>query len=175
MTDISGLTAALAAAASNDRVVPPSAAPSAPGKDFWTLPGFCWNARVTTAFGDLPIQALRLRDPLRTAEGTFAQVAFVDCIRLDEDFLQGFPDAHPVLIQASALGRGRPREDLRLSPHQRIGMSESALRPDFRMARDLSGRPGVMRRPETCLSYYVFHCGRPATVMVGGIWVSVSP
>ncbi len=163
------------AASSPATPVRPQAETPVRATEFWTIPGFCWNARVATAFGDLPIQALRLRDPLRTASGAFAPVAFIDRIQLDEEFLQGYPDAQPVQIQADALGRNRPKQEIRLSPHQRIGMSESAMRPDFRMARDLSGRPGVMRRPETGLTYFVFHCGQPATVMVEGIWVSVAP
>jgi Hint domain len=143
--------------------------------EFWTIPGLCWNARVTTSFGDLPIQALRLRDQVRTSNGAFAQVAFVDKIQLEDDFLKGYPDAQPVMIQAGAMGRGRPKQEIRLSPHQRVGLSESGISPDFRMARDLMGRPGVMRRPENGLTYYLFHCGTPVTVMIEGVWVSVAP
>jgi Hint domain len=142
---------------------------------FWTLPGFCWNARVTTSFGELPIQALRLRDPVRTSTGAFLPVEWIDKVQLDEGFLQGYPDAHPVLIQPGSVGRGRPASAMMVSPHQRIGMGETALAPDFRMARDLTGRPGVMRRAETNLTYYMFHCGRPVSVMMEGIWVSVAP
>ena len=51
--------------------------------------------RVTTSFGDLPVQALRRRDPLRLQAGTLATVEWVDCINLDEEFLAGNPDAPP--------------------------------------------------------------------------------
>jgi Hint domain len=156
-------------------VVKPARPPVAKAPEFWTIPGFCWNARVSTSFGELPIQALRVRDQVRTSNGAFAQVAWTDRIQLDEAFLKGYPDAQPVMIQAGALGRNRPREELRLSPHQRVGLSESGMSPDFRMARDLMGRPGVMRRPENGLSYFLFHCGTPVTVMIEGIWISVAP
>lgn len=74
----------------------------------WTLPGFCGEARVTTSFGDLPIKALRRNDPLRLAQGSLATVEWVDHIHLEEDFLRFYPDAQPVLIEAGALGPGRP-------------------------------------------------------------------
>lgn len=141
----------------------------------WSLPGFCSGARVTTSFGDLPIQALRRRDPLRTVQGTLATVEWVDCIQLDADFLESNPDALPVRICAGALGNGRPERDLLVSPHQMVNVSPSQFRQDFRRARELTDLPGIMRQPEMLLSYHVFHCSVPTAVMVEGVCVSVSP
>jgi hypothetical protein len=169
--DIAALIAAQLSPAQHPRRLEPEVRDTT----FWTLPGFCWNARVTTSFGDLPVQALRLRDPVRTSTGAFLPVEWIDKVQLDEDFLRGYPDAHPVLIQPGSVGRGRPASAMMVSPHQRIGISETAFAPDFRMARDLTGRPGVMRRAESSLTYYMFHCGRAATVIMEGVWVSVSP
>jgi hypothetical protein len=164
-----------AIAAAVPKPAPAPAAPSAPKRgDFWTLPGFCGQARVTTSFGDLPLQALRLRDPLRTTSGNFAPVRHVDALKLDEEFLARFPDAQPILIRAGALGPGRPRSDILVSPHQRLGVGDTSFRPDFRMARDLLDRPGVIRRPEMLLTYYVFHCGEPQVVTIEGVPVPVS-
>lgn len=144
-------------------------------RDFWTLPGFCWNARITTSFGDLPIQALRVRDPVRTSSGGFVQIKWTDEIKLDDGFLDGFPDAHPITISAGALGNGLPKNDITLSPHQRVSLSDGAFRSEFRMARDLLGRPGIVRHPQVPLRYFMFHCGEPAQVMIEGVWVSVAP
>lgn len=141
----------------------------------WTLPGFCGDARVTTSFGDLPIQALRRRDPLRTVQGTLATVDWVDCIQLDEDFLHANPDALPVRIGAGAFGGGRPERDLIVSPHQLVNVCPGQFRQDFRRARDLTDRPGIMRQPEMLIRYHVFHCATPAAVIVEGLCVSVSP
>ncbi len=141
----------------------------------WTLPGFCGGARVTTSFGDLPIQALRRRDPLRTVQGTLASVEWVDCIQLDDEFLHANPDALPVRIGAGAFGRGRPERDLIVSPHQLVNVCPGQFRQDFRHARDLTDRPGILRQPGMQIRYYVFHCATPAAVMVEGLCVSVSP
>jgi len=141
----------------------------------WTLPGFCDGTRITTSFGDLPIQALRRRDPLRTREGITSMVEWVDCIQLDEEFIAANPDALPVRISAGAFGPGRPEKDLMVSPQQIVDAGNTAFNPDFRIARDLLNRPGVTRQPKLMLSYYVFHCGRPVTVRADGLSVQVNP
>lgn len=143
--------------------------------EFWTIPGFGWNTRVTTSFGDLPVQALRVRDPVRTSRGNFVQVQWVDEIKLDEGFLDGFPDAHPVTITAGSLGKGLPKSDMTVSPHQRVAVGDNGFHSEFRMARDLLGRPGVLRNPQFPLRYYLFHCGEPTQVMIEGVWVTVAP
>ena len=38
----------------------------------WNKSGFTGRVRVGTAFGDLPIEALRLRDEIRTSSGRLA-------------------------------------------------------------------------------------------------------
>lgn len=141
----------------------------------WTLPGFSGNARVTTSFGNLPIQALRLRDPLRTKSGTFASVDWVKKMHLDEEFLRTHPDAQPISIRAGALGQGIPAVDLVVSPHQKVNVSRLQFSQDFRYARDLTDTPGIMRKPELLVTYYQFHCTLPVTVCVEGTWVSVCP
>lgn len=153
----------------SERTIKPSTA-------LWTLPGFGDEARVVTSFGELPMKALRVRDPLRTAEGEFVPVQWVDRLHLDEGFLHGMPDAHPIRIAAGALGRDRPKSEMVVSPHQMIATSEVQFRNDFRSARELlTGRPGILRLAETGMTYTMFHCGRPVTVMVEGVWVRVEP
>lgn len=141
----------------------------------WTLPGFCATARIGTSFGDLPVEALRRRDPLRTPEGTLVTVEWCDRLRLDGGFLAANPDAQPIVILANALGNGLPKNDLVLSPHQRISVTPPGFQPDFRLARDLTGRPGILRRPQESATYHIFHCGAPAVVLAEGVAVAVAP
>lgn len=141
----------------------------------WTLPGLCWNARVMTSFGALPVQVLRKFDPLRVADGSVARIAFVDQIQLDEGFLHAYPDAQPVLIRAGALGQGLPTQDVLVSPHQKISIQGANFSAELRLARDLLGRPGILRRPQTMLTYYLFHCGHPAQVSAEGLSVHTAP
>ncbi|MFN0114786.1 MAG: Hint domain-containing protein [Paracoccaceae bacterium] len=151
------------------------AAAAAPRPRVWTLPGLCGEARVMTSFGELPVKALRLRDPVRTIGGNFLPVKWVDQVHLDDGFLSGFPDAQPIHIWAGSLGRERPKCELLVSPQQQVAVGDGAFRPDYRLARDLLGRPGVVRRPQATVSYYLFHVGEPTSVLVEGLWVPVSP
>ncbi|SPH18311.1 hypothetical protein DEA8626_01847 [Defluviimonas aquaemixtae] len=175
MNDEHILSAVVEALSKSEAKAPP--APSKPERPRrsveWTIGGFCDDARVTTSFGELPIQALRRRDPLRTVEGPLARVERVDRIQLDEAFLEQNPDAQPVRIQAGALGPNRPKTDVLVSPHQAVGVGQYGN--DFRRARDLLDRPGVVRQPALGLSYYVFQCEAPATVEVEGLSIHVSP
>ncbi|MGB7269783.1 MAG: Hint domain-containing protein [Albidovulum sp.] len=141
----------------------------------WTLPGLCWNTKVTTSFGDLPVQVLRKFDPLRLGDGTIARVAWVDKIQLDGDFLSAYPDAQPVLIRAGALGNGLPTQDTLVSPHQTISVMTTNFRAEQKLARNLLGRPGVLRKPQSMITYYMFHCGKPANVNADGMKIHTAP
>jgi hypothetical protein len=141
----------------------------------WTLPGFCGNCRVTTSFGDLPLQALRKRDPLRTTDGRLSQVALVNRISLDEGFLSGNPDARPIRITAGAFGPGKPAADLIVSPQQIVDCSQSSYSRDYRRARDLLDRPGIFRHTAETVTYYLFHCGAEAVVTVEGVAAPIAP
>ncbi len=77
----------------------------------WNLPGFDGKAKVTTSFGELPIEALRLRDPVKTISGSYMKVEWLDRMHLDEGFLNGFHDASPVRFQRGALGLNTPSAD----------------------------------------------------------------
>lgn len=151
------------------------AAVAAAKSRIWTLPGLCGDVRVMTSFGELPVKALRLRDPVRTATGGILPVRWLDVVHLDDAFLSGYPDAQPVLIRAGALGRDRPKTDILVSPHQKVAVGDGAFRPEYRLARDLDQRPGVIRRPTDRVSYYLFHLGEPTSVTVEGISVPLNP
>lgn len=165
--------ARLSAAAAALRPIRP--APSERAERDWTLPGLCWNASVMTSFGALPVQVLRKHDPLRLADGQVARIAWIDKIQLDEGFLAAYPDAQPVLIRAGALGGGLPAQDILVSPGQKILMRGADFNSAVRAARDLLGRPGVMRSPQSMVTYYMFHCGQSARVSVEGIGLLTEP
>jgi hypothetical protein len=157
----------------------PSPAPArrAPAREpeSWPLPGLCWNSRVATSFGDLPVQGLRVRDLVRTSSGQFLPVRWVDQIHLDEDFVAGCPDARPVVIAPGTFGAGHPSQVLTLSPQQRLNTAPGNYGQNVRPARDLLGNPNVRRSTESAFTYYLFHVGEPALVQVEGVWISTTP
>lgn len=141
----------------------------------WVLPGFAPMTRITTSFGEVHAQALRERDLVRTKSGRFMPIVWLDRIRLDGDFLALHPDAQPIAIREGALGRGLPKNEIMLSPRQVIAAAPGVIAGPDRTAADLLNRPGVFRRPETGLTYTMFHLGEPAVVFCEGVPVHVSP
>ncbi|MCY1125294.1 Hint domain-containing protein [Frigidibacter sp. RF13] len=164
--------------ASTRPITAPPTAPVGPAdrKDsVWSLPGLCWNANVMTSFGALPVQVLRQHDPLRLDDGQIRRIAWIDKVQLDEGFLASFPDAQPILIRAGALGPGLPARDMTVSPAQKVQSRMMNFSTEVRAARELIGRPGVMRKPETIVTYYLFHCGQPACVQAEGVTLQTAP
>jgi hypothetical protein len=140
----------------------------------WYLPGFIGKARVSTTFGELPIEALRPRDDLRTFSGVSASVQVVDKIHLDQEFLKDHACALPILIPANALGTGRPASNLLLSPGQEVCL-DAHVATNFSLAKALSRRFTLDLSYATGLTYYRFHCGVPTVIRVEGIWVRINP
>lgn len=141
----------------------------------WDMPGFGPMTRISTTFGDVPAQALRVRDTVRTRTGECLQIQWLDRIILNEDFMLRHPQANPILIRASALSAGLPGRDVMVSPGQAVCFKAHAGTGDFKAAGTLTGRPNILRKPEPIITYTLFHCGRPAEVKVEGIWARVAP
>lgn len=183
--DDSALLAAVLAKtgpAKTTRKTPASAAKPAPKQDAaprraqdWVLPGFEGKCRVATSFGDLPIEALRRRDLVKTISGAYREVQWVDAIRLDVDFLAQHEFAQPVLVRARSLGGGFPVRNMLVSPAQTLRMADPSGRFRTQKAIDMLGLPGVMRQHRSEFTYYRFHCGSSEQVCIEGSYFDVSP
>lgn len=146
-----------------------------PPQNQWVLPGFFGKSKVQTSFGDLPIEALRRRDQLRTISGSFVGVEWVDQIKLDLAFLEQHPEAQPIYIPKGAFGTAMPNQNMLVSPAQSIKPSGQIGDGGLHSALDLTARPNISRLPHAGFTYYLFHCGVPAVINVDGIWVRTSP
>ncbi|MHA6262473.1 Hint domain-containing protein [Arenibacterium sp. CAU 1754] len=141
----------------------------------WTLPGFGGKCRVTTIFGDLPIEALRRRDKVKTISGAFREVKWIDEIRLDADFMSRHSEAFPILIRAKALDGVHPVKDMLVSPGQDVWMPKMTGKSCAQTAAQLDGQPNIMKTHKPEITYYRFHCGEPEKVSVEGAWFYVAP
>ncbi len=140
----------------------------------WNLPGFGGKVRIGTVFGDLPIEALRVRDELRTISGSVVRVQWVDKIHLDEDFLRTHSSAIPVEIAANAFGAGKPLNAMVVSPRQEV-CTEAHVASRFLTGEKIQGAFNAHRAPAAGLTYYRFHCGEPVIVRAEGVWVRIQP
>lgn len=141
----------------------------------WRIPGFGAGARVETSFGHVPIEALRKRDPVRTSDGRFVKVQFVDEIRLDRRFLLTHPEAQPITIPKDVLAPLSPNRDIRVSGAQVIKTPGRMDQANGKSAQDLIGQRRIRRELAGYFTYYVFHCGEPCTVSIDGMWFDIVP
>ena len=167
------LNSVLAQVSSEEKSTPETPPAAKPVQ--WRLPGFEGKCRVATNFGDLPIEALRKRDMVRTLSGAYREVKWVDAIRLDVEFLERHPEAAPVQLQPKSLAGAFPRKTMLVSPGQSIcaprdGGSNSVMR-----AGDLLSRPNIMRAQRAEVTYYRFHCGQNEIISIGGGWFATGP
>lgn len=159
--------------------IEPKPKPEAPAKQKsqldWSLPGFGGKSRVLTSFGVLPIEALRRNDPLKTQDGKFLKVTWVDTIKLDPEFLVSFPHAQPVLIKTGSVGRAKPSSEMLVSPAQVIQASAHHGGVSHQRASEFLGFGGISRKPVAGFTYYIFGCAAPCSVCVDGIWCEIYP
>lgn len=154
---------------------PPRRLRASPDTRSWTLPGFGGKSRVATAFGDLPIEAMRLRDPVRTRSGRFLEVRWIDTLQLDAKFLSLHPKSNPILIPKASLERETPNNDILVSPAQSFRMPRNSSDKSTTSAQSIVGRGNVARKPQNGFTYYLFHCGEPTSVNIEGLWFEVTP
>ncbi len=139
----------------------------------WTVPGFLGRTLIRTTFGEVPVEFLRVNDPIVTSSGRVLPVRHIDRINLDREFLVRHPEAQPVRICAHAFGPNLPQHDLIISPGQSVTVATRNSLPHGTKAKDLKGNGSVIAAVYGRLTYHILDLGEPATVFAEGIPVLV--
>lgn len=145
----------------------------AAAEDDWTLPGFAGKTRIRTTFGDLPVEALRVNDPLVTPLGRVLKVRRIDRIGLDRGFLLARPSAQPVLIPENALGRGLPMQDMLVSPAQELELRSATPQAHKSRADRLTRNPLITTVFHGVMTYFTLDLGEDAVILAEGVPVRV--
>ena len=139
----------------------------------WKAPGFAAKARILTSFGQLPVEALRRNDPVKTSNGNFLKVAWIDKFGLDAEFMSVQPSAQPMLIPAGTFASNRPETDILMSPAQRLHIGPSVGSGAVKPASDLAGWGRITRKNHTSFTYFIFGFETDCTVSVEGLWCDI--
>jgi len=127
------------------------------GTDILTtdVPCFLAGTRIRTPDGEVPVEALRVGDPVLTASGEVRPIVWIGQRRIA---CHRHPRPHkvlPVRIAAGAFGTGLPRRDLLLSPDHAV-YAEGVLIPVKHLVN------AITVRQETPAAAHYFHIELPA-------------
>lgn len=140
----------------------------------WQLPGLTADARLTTDFGEVPSNLIRMRDKVRCADGRFLRVLRIQEYKLDQEFLDLHPHAKPVVIRKHALGRQLPSDTIAMSPAQTLVMPSDWSKRRTVRADDMSKMRGECDRSTGIVTYYSFDVGEKTFLQGEGLWFSSS-
>ena len=128
---------------------------------------------VCTALGSFPAHTLREGDRLLVKGGGYRRIRKIDRVSFDEEFLEIYPGARPVVIRAGAFGLKMPAGDVMLAPCQQLDPSQPFVRDGHDRAMDALSRAHVYRGSDPLITYTVLSLGQPAMICCSGIWVRI--
>jgi hypothetical protein len=82
-----------------------------------STPCYCRGTLVTTASGDVPVEALGVGDKVMTVAGPIRQIKWIGKRSYGGRFITGRTDVLPICIKAGAIDDNVPKRDLWISPH----------------------------------------------------------
>ncbi|MEM6618791.1 MAG: Hint domain-containing protein [Pseudomonadota bacterium] len=113
----------------------PSRSPLASTQD--TMVCFTRGARVLTAFGDMPVEALRPGDLIHTVDHGLQPLRWIGRRDITRARLHATPHLTPVLIAADTFGPGLPAAPVAVSPLHRMLIEHGAQAGQLLTAHDL--------------------------------------
>ena len=144
-----------------------------PNANKGSIPCFASGTQIATLDGNILVDEIEVGQAVRTANGATATVIWTQAqtIRLSADR----PDATPILIEAGALGPGRPAERLIVSANHRILVGKHGqlmdVFPDpvFVPAKALINCPGIRKmRGRKSIRWVHFAFDRHDVVLANG-------
>ncbi|MCQ8278964.1 Hint domain-containing protein [Acetobacteraceae bacterium KSS8] len=112
-------------------------------------PCFCPGTLIATPDGERAVESLRIGDRVTTADGGDQPILWIGRRAYDEQFVRGRPALQPIRIRAGALGAGKPRRDLFVSPRHAM-LVRDVLVPAELLVND---RSILRHKPSGGISY----------------------
>lgn len=138
-----------------------------------TVPCYTPGTMIDTPDGPRAVETLRPGDLVLTVDRGPQPIRWVRSG--DHPLEEAEVDGKPVLIQAGALGEGRPTQDLIVSPQHRIlvggggQLTQYFETEAFAPAKALTGVPGIRHmKGKTNITYFHFACDRHEVVTANG-------
>lgn len=137
----------------------------------WRLQGILAQTSVTTNFGKVPAQLIRVGDRVRTRNGRYMPVMDIHEYKLDLEYVERHAEALPVLIPTGAIDGRHPTQDVLLSPEQLVTCDGKHALPDMIRARDIPRSRRTVDPTLGLVAYFKFELEEPTEIYCEGIWV----
>ena len=137
---------------------------------------FADGTQIKTVDGPRKVERLRVGDLIPTKSGTVQPIRWIGSRKLDSIDLATHPHLRPIEIDAGALGNGKPRKPLTLSPQHRVFVSSPEVQLLFGMDEALVPAKGLVNgttirvsRQDT-VTYYHILFDRHELIKSHGTW-----
>lgn len=140
------------------------------------MPSLASGTMIATPKGEVPIERLRVGDPVVTRDHGIRPVCWTGTRHLPWAQLQAQVHLRPVLVTQAAFGNGLPERDLLASPEQRflVHRDRTALRLDgteaLVAAKHLVGLRRVVNLDSAGLRYVSILFDRHEVILAEGVW-----
>jgi hypothetical protein len=139
-------------------------------------PCFTPGTLIKTEFGEIPVQDIGIGTRVLTRDNGYQKVIWCGQRHFTIQDVENEPQLQPIRIAAGALGPNLPSQELEVSPHHRMLLSNQQIRDWFDAdevliaARLLSCFQGVTTAPlqETCFIHFMFD--QHEIVLANGTW-----
>ena len=134
------------------------------------------GSMVATITGERPVQDLKPGDKVFTRDNGVQEIAWVGSKAIDAKTLEANPKLLPITIQAGALGKNVPEQDLSVSPNHRmliVNDFTSLLfeeRETLVAAKHLVGKKGVFVSNVEETTYYHIMFQSHEVILSNGAW-----
>lgn len=128
---------------------------------------FAANAIIQTAAGGVPVEHLKIGDPIWTLDNGFQKIQYIISMKLD--FSIASEKLKPIVFEPDSLGPGRPSQQLSVSPQHRILVTTETGNTVLVPAKALTARKGVrVARGKRTVTYFHLVFSRHEIVRASG-------
>lgn len=135
------------------------------------LKAFSEVTMLETHLGPMPAKNVTAQHLLRTINGTFVGIEWIQRVRLDSITLKQYPDLKPVLLEAGQFGPGLPRRNTLVS-RSHVFLAGEVMDKVSRFGSALmwAKEPDRFRDRDFDFTYIVIACERTTFISAEGLW-----
>lgn len=135
------------------------------------LRAFCEETILDTHLGPLPARDVTTMHSLRSLDGSFVGIEWIQRLQLDATTLKNYPDLKPVLLEVGQFGPNLPRRNMLVSRSHSLCAGDATDKVcQFGSAQMWCKHPDIFRDRSFDFTYIVIACERTTFINAEGLW-----